>query len=284
MAQANYPACEKRIIDSEGSKYTDGVHPYDPGGPTRWGITLTDARLYWKKAATADDVRLMPITVALAIYKTKYWDKLACDALPSGLDYTVVDYGVNSGIGRSGKVLRRLCGLSDHTSLVNQEVLDAVAKRDVNVLIEAMNKERLAFLKTLKIWPTYKNGWTTRVNGVNSFSHQLANAPAATVAAAPVITAAASVHIMPEDKDMAKGQVEPQTAAKNTIKAGVPVATTATGYAWLDWVTAHPGATAIIVVCVGVIVAVAWKALNDAHKAKQEAPLPNWEVIPELKG
>ena len=33
----------------------------------------------------------------------------------SGVDYSVFDYGVNSGIGRSGKVLRRAVGLPDNS-------------------------------------------------------------------------------------------------------------------------------------------------------------------------
>jgi lysozyme family protein len=46
-------------------------HPSDPGGPTNYGITIYDYRKYVKPDA----------------------------------------YGVNSGVGRSGKVLRRVVGL-----------------------------------------------------------------------------------------------------------------------------------------------------------------------------
>lgn len=288
---ASYPACQKRIIDSEGTKYTDGVHPYDPGGPTRYGITLKDARLHWKPNATANDVRLMPITVALAIYKSKYWDASNCDALPAGLDYTVMDYGVNSGIGRSGKVLRRLCGLSDHTSKINAEVLAAVAKRDAEALIHAMNKERLAFLKTLAIWPTYKGGWTTRVYGVDSFSTQLAHNPALAAAAPKLEIAAPTLpgaiegplpNIETNSAGMAKGQHAPPTAAKNAIKLGTPTIATGSGFAAWDWVVGHPGATAVIATCVVVLVMVAVKAINDHFEAKQTAPLKDWEVVPEL--
>src|SRR5258706_384749 len=45
MAAADYAACEERVLVHEGSRYTDGVHPYDPGGPTRWGITINDERM-----------------------------------------------------------------------------------------------------------------------------------------------------------------------------------------------------------------------------------------------
>lgn len=289
----SYPAVQKRIIDSEGTKYTDGKTPYDPGGPTRYGITLADARLHWKPNATADDVRLMPITVAFAIYKSKYWDALNCDLLPAGLDYSVMDYGVNSGIGRSGKVLRRLCGLSDNTYTITPEVLAAVAKRDATALIHALNKERLAFLQTLKIWPTYKSGWTTRVQGTDKFSTQLAANPTATLAAAPTLNATAPVlpgaiegpipHVETDSTGMAKGQHAPPTTAKNIVKTGTPTVSAPVAYGFWDWIVAHPGATAVIVGCGVVLVAVIIKAINDHHEAKQTAPLADWEVVPELK-
>jgi lysozyme family protein len=37
-------------------------------------------------------------------------DAMSCDELPSGVDYAVFDYGVNSGISRAAKVLQRLVG------------------------------------------------------------------------------------------------------------------------------------------------------------------------------
>ncbi|MGH7175591.1 MAG: glycoside hydrolase family 108 protein, partial [Minisyncoccia bacterium] len=291
----DYPPSEKRIIDSEGSRYTDGIHPFDPGGPTRWGITLTDARLHWKKNATTDDVRFMPLSVALQIYKSKYWDVMNCDAIPAGLDYTVMDYGVNSGIGRSGRVLRQLVGLPTNTSAITAEVVAAVAKRDVKALIHAMNTERLNFLQSLKIWPIYKNGWTTRVRGVDSFSEQLAANPAI-AATAPTIAPTKPVlpgategpppasTVAPEipDDGTVKGMHTPPDATKKTI-AGTATATAAgSGYIWLDWVHAHTGATAVIVVCGIVLVSAIIKIIHDNFEAKQNAPMPGTGVVPEL--
>ena len=43
------------------------------------------------------------------------------------------DYGVNSGIGRSGKVLRRVVGLPDDTSVVTDQVLAYAAGKPINV-------------------------------------------------------------------------------------------------------------------------------------------------------
>ena len=102
MTASSYDEALERVLVHEGG-YTN--HPSDPGGPTNWGITIHDARAHWKKDATAADVRGMPLAVAKEIYRSKYWDVLRCDDLPAGVDYAVFDFGVNSGVGRSAKVL-----------------------------------------------------------------------------------------------------------------------------------------------------------------------------------
>jgi lysozyme family protein len=109
MTASSYDEALRRVLVHEGG-YSN--HPSDPGGPTNWGITIHEARAYWKKEATADDVRSMPVDVAKNIYRSKYWDAMCCDNLPAGVDYAVFDYGVNSGIARAARVLQRLVGAS----------------------------------------------------------------------------------------------------------------------------------------------------------------------------
>ena len=101
MAETTYDEALRRLLLHEGG-YTN--HPSDPGGPTNFGITIYDYRKYVKPGATAADVKAMTLDEARSIYRAKYWDAQRCNELPAGVDYAVFDYGVNSGIGRSGKV------------------------------------------------------------------------------------------------------------------------------------------------------------------------------------
>src|ERR1044071_2425414 len=103
MSADCYAESIRRVLASEGG-YVN--HPSDPGGPTNFGITIADYRKYAKRDATAADVKAMRLDEARAIYRAHYWDALGCDELPAGLDYAVFDYGINSGIGRAGRVLR----------------------------------------------------------------------------------------------------------------------------------------------------------------------------------
>jgi lysozyme family protein len=172
MAASSYDEALARLLVHEGG-YSN--HPSDPGGPTNWGITLRDARAYWKRDATASDVRAMPVAIAKGIYRSKYWAAMRCDDLPAGVDYAVFDYGVNSGIGRAGKVLRRLLALQDDTSTVTSDVIAAARRRDAKALIAAICDQRLAFLEGLRTWSVFGNGWGRRVREVRATALTMAD-------------------------------------------------------------------------------------------------------------
>lgn len=170
----NYDESLRRLLKHEGG-YTN--HPSDPGGPTKYGITIHDYRKYVNKSGTAADVKAMTLEQAMGIYRARYWDSQKCDLLPSGVDYAIFDYGVNSGIGRSGKVLRRLLGMPDNTHVITNAVVSAANKRDAAELVKAICDERLAFLKRLRTWPTFGKGWGRRVAEVRAHALKLAGNP-----------------------------------------------------------------------------------------------------------
>lgn len=170
MSSQNFQYALIQLLKDEGG-YTN--NPADPGGPTNFGITLVDYRKYINSAGTADDVRKMNISDAKAIYKAKYWNLMDCDNLPSGVDYCVLDYAVNSGPGRPRAVLNANKGVTDPVKLIN-----------------IMCDERMAFLRRLVTFPTFGRGWTRRVTGVRANSIKLAQgktgAPAGTAGGAVV--------------------------------------------------------------------------------------------------
>ncbi len=193
MTKASYDEALRRLLLHEGG-YTN--HPSDPGGPTNLGITIVDYRKYVKLNATAADVKAMTLDEARQIYRAKYWDAQRCDDLPAGVDYAIFDYGVNSGCGRSGKVLRRCLKLVDNTSVANDAVIAAANAANAKVLVAAICDERLRFLQSLRTWDVFGKGWGRRVAEVKAYSLALATglpvkseaatAPAAGKGAVPV--------------------------------------------------------------------------------------------------
>lgn len=273
MASSDYQVCEDRVLAHEGSGYTDGVNPYDPGGPTRWGITIFDARAFWKSNATSDDVRTMPREIAVGIYKSKYWAMVNGDALPAGVDDCVFDYGVNSGNSRSGKVLRRVLNLPDSDWHVTPLVLAECSKRDPIALINAICDERMRFLESLAIWPTYRHGWTTRVQEVRLFAIQLAGHQATPVSVplpAPPPAPAAPT---------GKGTVPPPD---HTIVAGGGGAATIGVTSFLHWLGAHPVISALCLAIGAVAIVVVVNILQSRYAVKKDAPTPGLIPVPVL--
>jgi lysozyme family protein len=267
MSASTYDEALRRLLGHEGG-YVN--HPSDPGGPTNFGITLADYRKYRKPDATAADVRVMRIEDAKAIYRAKYWNAQRCDELPAGVDYSIFDYGVNSGLGRSGKVLRRVLGLPANTSVITTEVLQAAAKRDPKALVAAINDERLSFLKRLRTWPTFGTGWSRRVAEVRSVSLRMVAGQRTT---APIDTKTAH----------GKGSVPNPDAAKKVIVGvgtGAPAVTA--GGCW-SWIVAHPWETGVIAVGIALVVGAAVYALSRWHRSAQEAPAPLTPVVPAIQ-
>lgn len=272
MTASNFDDCLRRLLGHEGG-YTN--HPSDPGGPTNFGITIADYRRYVKPGATATDVKAMRVDEAKAIYRARYWDALCCDQLPAGVDDTVFDYGVNSGIARSGKVLRRVLGLSDGDYPVTADVLAAVAKRDPAAVVIAINDERLRFLKLLKTWPVFGAGWTRRVQDVRTHSLVLARANRSTLepSAAPDIVAA-------EVAPPATGKG--QTAARSVGQAGAAGGAAIAGGAIATGVLqngTNPATFAAVVSAALLAGAVAWFAIRWWRKRRQERAVRGAGVV-----
>jgi lysozyme family protein len=162
------------------SGYTN--HPSDPGGPTKFGITIDDYRRYVKTNATAADVRRMKLDEAKIIYRDKYWNAQRCDELPAGVDYAVFDYGVNSGIKWQSSAPRAQAARQFKCCYRRGRCGGACDRSQT--LIVAICDERLRFLQSLRTWPVFGAGWGRRVAEVKSTALAMA-----ADAAKPTVTA-----------------------------------------------------------------------------------------------
>jgi lysozyme family protein len=180
-----------------------------------------------------------------AIYRQNYWNALRCDDLPAGVDYAVFDYGVNSGIGRTAKVLQRLVDVAVDGE-VGPGTVAAAARANPATLIERICSERLAFLQGLRTWPTFGKGWGRRVREVRAAALKMAKSVGAKSAAAKPPTA-------PKADTSANGQ---ETAARNARKIGVGAGVAAAIGAAAHWAGSHPILTAGAVVVAALVVLV----------------------------
>lgn len=157
-----------RVLLHEGGAVD---HPKDPGGRTNKGITQ---RVYsaWRKKnnlPVRDVFKITDMEVE-AIYRFQYWQPIHAEAMPAGVGYVVFDGAVNSGPKQSAKWLQRALG-SLYTSGIDGDIgsvtLQAIeAHNDHDQLIADICERRMTFLQALKTWPTFRKGWTARVQDV----------------------------------------------------------------------------------------------------------------------
>lgn len=146
----------------------------DSGGPTKYGITIIDARKYWKVNATADDVKNMTKDVAADIYAKHYAAPIYYNDLPAGVDYAVLDYGINSGIHRAVVVLQKIVG-TPQDGAMGPLTIAATLKMDRTKVINAIYDERVAFLRGLgQRLPQFLKGWLSRCNRGRKLALELA--------------------------------------------------------------------------------------------------------------
>lgn len=184
--KANFQAALTAVLKHEGG-YVN--HPKDPGGATNKGVTqaVYDAsRKKWGYSTRS--VKFITPEEVGVIYRIQYWDAVAGDELPSGLDYAVFDYAVNSGPSRAIRHLQIALGVTPD-GVLGPKTLEAAKLRSVKRTIEDLCDIRMRFLKGLKTWSTFGRGWERRVTDVEAMALRMAKegpASPAVVSATPV--------------------------------------------------------------------------------------------------
>lgn len=98
------------VLKHEGGYVND---PDDPGGATKYGITIHTMRRFGVDVngdgiVDIRDVKSLPMAKAREIYKREYFEGPRLDDLPEALQPTVFDMYVNAG-SNAVKILQRLC-------------------------------------------------------------------------------------------------------------------------------------------------------------------------------
>jgi lysozyme family protein len=171
------------VLKSEGGWSDD---PADPGGATMKGVTLANFRRYVQADGTRDDLRRITDAQLATVYRKFYWDAIAGDDLPDGVDYCVFDFAVNSGPGRAAKYLQAAVGVAQDGK-IGPATIAAVKTKPAGAVIDTLCDNRLAFLKRLPTWDKFGRGWSSRVESVRKAALSMTIQPAIPAPPAPVV-------------------------------------------------------------------------------------------------
>lgn len=232
--QVDYPPFIDRVIQRYEGPY--GWNKADHGGPTKYGITCFDLAEHRGQKMDnmerwAPIVQAMPLSEAEAIYKTKYAVGIGFDTLLAGCDVVILDYAINSGVGRGKAILA--------------EFKDDLA--NPAVFIDKVCAERLRFMHAIRggaDWVEFGHGWGARVADLQTYAHHLAAGGAHETA--PAVHPA----VVPTPKAQHVPTTVPGKTAGGAVAAGVAVHTA--GGSW--WMIVG----AMLVVVVAGVVYEAW--------------------------
>lgn len=213
-SNAKFDRCLDIVLKHEGG-FVD--HPEDPGGATKFGITLRTLAEWRGVAPTEllrDAVRALTRDEARLIYLARYWAPIRGDDLPPGVDLAVFDYAVNSGVRRASRELQDVVRATPD-GVIGRQTLAAVRAKPAAEIIAALCERRLAFLQGLRHWPTFGRGWQRRVEDVRQKALSMAREglPVAEVAQTNTAKAATATAGIVTTVAVALREAEPLIAA-----------------------------------------------------------------------
>lgn len=170
MAKENWDKCFEMVLKHEGG-YVN--HPKDPGGRTNLGVTQRAWEEYVGRSVDEAEMRSLTPEKVKPFYKSRYWDRIKGDDLPSGVDYAAYDLAVNSGVSRAAKYLQSIAGVPSD-GIIGPKSLAAIKDCPADEMVDAMCDMRLEFLKKLPTWDTFGKGWGRRVAEVEEKATEMA--------------------------------------------------------------------------------------------------------------
>lgn len=173
----NFARALPLVLKHEGG-FVD--HPKDPGGATNKGVTIGTFRAYVKPGGTVQDLKNITDEQVATVYYRHYWAAVQAHNLPSGVDYAVFDFAVNSGPSRAAKYLQAVVGV-EKDGKVGPKTIAAAEAMEAADIINRLCDRRVAFLKGLKkgaMWKTFGKGWSRRVADVREHALKMVGKPA----------------------------------------------------------------------------------------------------------
>lgn len=169
----NFDKAFTETLKHEGSFVN---HPRDPGGMTNLGVTKRVWEDYTGRKVDEAEMRSLTPEKVKPLYRERYWDRVMGNDLPSGVDFVIYDFAVNSGPARAARYAQKIVGatqdgaIGPKTLAKINEYCDQYGKE---AFINSYTDERMSYLQNLSTFNTFGRGWTRRVNDVEHYAAKL---------------------------------------------------------------------------------------------------------------
>ncbi len=152
-------------------------HPSDPGGITKWGISLRFLRairidINGDGVIDGKDIRSLTEEQVTKLYHDHFWSKCYCDFLPVGVDLAVFDCGVNQGPGRAKRFLQKALKVKVDGK-VGPITLAAVDRADPGMLLSEFMVRRAMHYSGLLNMTVFGLGWFRRLFDVYYYALEI---------------------------------------------------------------------------------------------------------------
>ncbi len=166
------------LIDNESDRFVNDAH--DPGGPTKYGITIHTLASWRDMPVTPEDVEALTELEAQEIYLDRYWYPLSCDQLPDPVAICIFDSGVLYGTLVSGMLAQETANAHGDELAVDGILgplsVAVIAAIDPKTFIVGFSQGILARIDALvgqrPVLGKFRQGWVNRAERLLSLVPQ----------------------------------------------------------------------------------------------------------------
>ena len=152
---SNFKECLDLVLKSEGGWVNN---PKDPGGETNLGVT----KAVWEEWVGHPVATMKNLTKDLVapLYEQRYWRPCYGEVLPRGVDLLSFSMAVNSGPGRSVKLLQQSIGCVPD-GVIGPTTRSLICASNTATLINKFSEVRREYYRSLAK-PMFEKGWLNR--------------------------------------------------------------------------------------------------------------------------
>ena len=159
----NFEKSLELVLAHEGGFQSDSRDPGNAGGKcTNLGVTQQVWEAWVGYSVDEKEMRSLTKELVAPLYKSRYWDAVHGDQLPSGADYLAFDFAVNAGSFRCVKTIQRALNITAD-GIIGPVTIKAIQDTNAEDFIEKFSDVKKSFYLGLANYPTFGKGWLNRV-------------------------------------------------------------------------------------------------------------------------